>query len=313
MKRCPTCNKTFDDDALSFCLNDGASLVSETSSAPTPGLQATMMATPPSLGGASYPPPPPQSGPGSGSFNPPPPNPSWAPPPPNPSWATPSTQQASTPPKRGGINKKLIFGGLGCVGLVAIVGIVGIVFLFAFSGPRSKMNPYKGDLKDLVPEKVGIYDRVDVDVLRENDKEGFGAVNDAIGVAYKDGTDTKIEMFVGSYATPKDAEAGLESFKNKQISRDFTVADSGSKKEGRRTVGTRYILHRDTKVGKAIDDSLPDGARMVLVQSAAPPSKAKVRMVGWTNGTVGIVMVGPDDKAIYFEQTYDAAMKELID
>ena len=42
MKRCPTCNQTFDDDALSYCLNDGTSLVSEISSVPTVELQATM-------------------------------------------------------------------------------------------------------------------------------------------------------------------------------------------------------------------------------------------------------------------------------
>src|SRR5437763_17028392 len=28
MKRCPQCNRTYDDDALSFCLDDGSPLVS---------------------------------------------------------------------------------------------------------------------------------------------------------------------------------------------------------------------------------------------------------------------------------------------
>src|SRR2546427_6216832 len=30
MKRCPQCNRTYDDDALSFCLDDGSPLVSTT-------------------------------------------------------------------------------------------------------------------------------------------------------------------------------------------------------------------------------------------------------------------------------------------
>jgi hypothetical protein len=34
MKRCPACQQTYEDDALSFCLNDGAQLVSATASNP---------------------------------------------------------------------------------------------------------------------------------------------------------------------------------------------------------------------------------------------------------------------------------------
>jgi len=44
MKRCPTCNKTFDEDWLSFCTQDGATLV-ETASLPREP-PPTMMAPP---------------------------------------------------------------------------------------------------------------------------------------------------------------------------------------------------------------------------------------------------------------------------
>ena len=45
MKRCPTCNRTFTDDALSFCLDDGAPLltISDVPSSFDPG--ATMRYT----------------------------------------------------------------------------------------------------------------------------------------------------------------------------------------------------------------------------------------------------------------------------
>ncbi len=46
MKRCPSCQQTYTDDALSFCPADGTRLVGEKSS--TPDLQATIMAPPPS-------------------------------------------------------------------------------------------------------------------------------------------------------------------------------------------------------------------------------------------------------------------------
>jgi hypothetical protein len=42
MKRCPTCKRAFDDDTLSFCLEDGTPLVAE--SAPRGGSQETLVA-----------------------------------------------------------------------------------------------------------------------------------------------------------------------------------------------------------------------------------------------------------------------------
>jgi hypothetical protein len=47
MKRCPTCNQTYTDDALSFCPNDGTPLVGSAPSSFEP--QATIMAPPPSV------------------------------------------------------------------------------------------------------------------------------------------------------------------------------------------------------------------------------------------------------------------------
>lgn len=84
MKRCPSCQRTYMDDAQSFCANDGTPLVEE--NAPPSDLQKTMLAsgppsyTPPEQG--SWPPPPPggQTPPGMGGQQPgwgqtPPPNP----------------------------------------------------------------------------------------------------------------------------------------------------------------------------------------------------------------------------------------------
>lgn len=48
MKRCPTCNRTYEDDALSFCPSDGSSLVKDEPAAPASfDPQATILATPP--------------------------------------------------------------------------------------------------------------------------------------------------------------------------------------------------------------------------------------------------------------------------
>lgn len=50
MKRCPTCSRTYDDDAMSFCLTDGTPLVKEE---PVSG----SFETPPSAQGPPYQPP----------------------------------------------------------------------------------------------------------------------------------------------------------------------------------------------------------------------------------------------------------------
>jgi len=80
MKRCPTCNRTFEEDWLAFCTQDGTTLIDESPARPdqpTP----TIMAPPPpppsgGFGSSQFqphpvpPPVPPSGGPGSGPFQP---------------------------------------------------------------------------------------------------------------------------------------------------------------------------------------------------------------------------------------------------
>ena len=99
MKRCPTCNQTFDEDWLSFCTNDGTSLIED--SAAGSDLAKTMMSPappPPSNPAepANWNPPSgwitPSGGVGAGQFPQPQPAPSaWQPPPP-PAYAAGPTQ-----------------------------------------------------------------------------------------------------------------------------------------------------------------------------------------------------------------------------
>ena len=82
MKRCPTCNRTFDDEWLSFCTEDGTTLV-ETQSGQLPSEPPPTVWIPPAMdtdpvGGQK-----PFDLPG--SYNPPQPvAPAWQPPPPPP-------------------------------------------------------------------------------------------------------------------------------------------------------------------------------------------------------------------------------------
>ena len=91
MKRCPTCNQTFSEGWLSFCTQDGTTLIDD--SASKDDLMATMMApAPPPLSNSNQPASwnPPPGGLGSGQFQPPQPIQSaWQPPPPPAYYAGP--------------------------------------------------------------------------------------------------------------------------------------------------------------------------------------------------------------------------------
>ena len=86
MKRCPTCNRTFEEDWLAFCTQDGTTLVEE-SAAKSSEMPPTIVAPPPPSDWK-----PPSGDLGSGQFQPQP-----SPPPPPSSVAQPSGGLGSTP------------------------------------------------------------------------------------------------------------------------------------------------------------------------------------------------------------------------
>ncbi len=110
MKRCPQCNRTYDDDALSFCLDDGSPLLSTSApssfdpSATVQYPQSRDTAPPATIAYPGAPPPP--SAP---SLTPPP---SWSPMPPM------QAQKRSVWPWILGIGAILVFAGIGLVILV---------------------------------------------------------------------------------------------------------------------------------------------------------------------------------------------------
>jgi cytoskeletal protein RodZ len=128
MKKCPSCNRTYTDDALSFCLEDGSPLLSvgsSSSSDQTPSFDpnATLQYNP------------------ARDTNPPPPqvyNPNQTPPPqyspmPTPSWSPPP---GPAQPKK----SKAVYWILGSVAALVIVGIVGIVLLVVLVGSNTNAN-----------------------------------------------------------------------------------------------------------------------------------------------------------------------------
>src|SRR5207247_10900281 len=133
MKRCPTCNQTFEEDWLSFCTQDGTPLVEdqEATSEPLPTIVSPPppVATPVDQAARNLPSTEPVGGPQFPAPQPVPP--AWKPPPP-PSYIQPQNKGMATASMIIGIAS------IACLG--PIPGIVAIV-LGAMTLSQIKKNP----------------------------------------------------------------------------------------------------------------------------------------------------------------------------
>jgi len=131
MKRCPTCNQTFEEEWLSFCTDDGTTLIEESISAGEP--PPTIMATPSELASldAAW-----SGAPSVDQWQPPPPvAPAWQPPPP-PAFVQPPNKSLATASLVIGIISVTV--GWLCLG--PIPGIAAII-LGAVALSQMKKNP----------------------------------------------------------------------------------------------------------------------------------------------------------------------------
>jgi Tfp pilus assembly protein PilV len=127
MKRCPTCNRTYTDLSLNFCLEDGTPLTTAAPSTPDPN--ATVRYPP--ARDTSEPPPTEIYRPAP-AVNPRP----TAPPPPPQQW---SPAPSAAPPRRKSNALWWILGGLAAL-LVIGVGLVVMIFALASLGSKTNTN-----------------------------------------------------------------------------------------------------------------------------------------------------------------------------
>ena len=124
MKKCPSCSRTYTDDSLSFCLDDGSPLLSVGASNSSPAYDpgATLQYTP---ARETNPPPPqnygPAQTPGAQPFTP---TPSWTPLPP---------AGGALPGQTGQKKSKAIYWILGGVAALIVVGIGGVILILALA------------------------------------------------------------------------------------------------------------------------------------------------------------------------------------
>lgn len=142
MQRCPTCNNTYVDNSLSFCLSDGTALVPDRSDSYDPA--KTLLSPTPAP--TSSPLPPTQvAGGGKPNSNQPyqqpwPQSPGWTPPPPQaygypPRGGYPPLGYAPRSGQGTGLSKAALFTGVGSLGsfLLAVVLVMTAIRSFSYS------------------------------------------------------------------------------------------------------------------------------------------------------------------------------------
>src|SRR5229473_5015543 len=124
MKRCPSCNETFDEDWLSFCTKDGTTLIEDADSASEP--PPTIMAPPvvPRPEPANLNSPAAEYGAPVPKFGARPIQPAWQPPP-SPPYAQPQTNGLATASMIVGIASMLCFGPVPAI-VAIILGLVAL-------------------------------------------------------------------------------------------------------------------------------------------------------------------------------------------
>lgn len=135
MKKCPTCNRTFTDDALSFCLDDGSPLLATGAGGESGSYDpaATIQYNP---GRETNPPPPPAYAPA--------PTPGYQAQPPAWSPLPPAGGMQGAPPKK---KSKGIYWILGIVGVIVVLGAGGIILILALAG-MSDSNTNNGNVNN---------------------------------------------------------------------------------------------------------------------------------------------------------------------
>ena len=291
MKSCPTCNRTYPDDTLAFCLVDGSVLSApydpgKPDQAPAPGRsgQPTQLLTPspqPTIT-AQHPPEPLLQ------------------------------RQADTSPKRRG-NKLLLFGIVSAVFvIVAVVVFVGLYLVW----PSPSLGTYKGSLTELFPKSMGNYhlsdsrDEYNIKVqlkstesrvaYYEQRSRGSTTFPDLVQPVEAQAMPREGSTFIIAlnFSSAENARTALQDLRKALA--DATVIDQGPKQKGRYTVGDRVVLIPHQDLVRRDEDVRSDGVRFVRTQSSSI-LLTEAKVVAWTNGSILFLVQDSQNQALEIE------------
>ncbi len=292
MKSCPTCNRTYPDNTLAFCLVDGSILSAPFDPEETKRIHAprssdstpTEVLNPAAMPGITM--PAPQSTP----------QPTILAPEPPPLY---QEKQSTYPQKKRSGKLWLIIGGAASV-------LVILLALYIF-WPMASLGVYRGSLAELFPKSIGDYQLSDPHETTGLRQE-LGATDGWEGI-YQRRTNATMTLFdfaqpveaqgistdsvsvtAFKFSSVENAKAGLQNLR-KLISPSTTVVDQGTKRKGLTAVGDRLVFRPSTNISQRDDEMLPGGARLTIAQGYPSDWKG----VAWTNGSVLFIMQGKQD------------------
>ena len=292
MKSCPTCNRTYPDDTLAFCLVDGSVLSApydpgkpaQAASAPGGNWQPTEVLTPSlqSTITAQHPPEP---------------------------WAQ---RRAGTSTERRG-NRLLLFGIVAAVFVLVVV--VGLYFLW----PSPSLGAYKGSMTELFPKSMGNYQLSDsrdehnikLQLKATESRLAFyqqasrGSLTfpdlvqpvEAQAMAREDTT----FIVALNFSSVENARTGLQDLRKALA--DATVIDQGPKQKGRYTVGDRVVLIPHQDLVRRDEGVRSGGVRFVRTQSSSILVLG-AKVVAWTNGSLLFLVQDSQNRALEIESLF---------
>ena len=217
MKYCPRCNRSYEDDALLFCLEDGESLVFPDYPS---NLPQTMMS----------PPTPNEIFPNTNALQS-----SFGQP------VSPYPSYQAQPHKQ---NYKILIAILGSFFLlILLMGGLGILYFV-------KTNSRQESLDKLFPEKVKNYKLEKIQELDESHKS-YNTSDGKVAEYSSLEKNPKIDMMVLRYQSAADAKAGLQKLKTAwlKISNAPKLLEEGTVRKNGTVVGDKFVLGFETGKG----------------------------------------------------------------
>ena len=294
MKSCPTCNRTYPDDTLAFCLVDGSVLSApydagkgEQASPPGNSGQPTQVLTPSSQSTiASQHAPEPLA-----------------------------QRQADTSPERRG-NKLQLFGIVAAVFvIVVVVVVVGLYLVW----PSPSLGIYKGSLTELFPKSMGDYQlndsrvehniRVQLNATEsriayyEQRSRGSATFPDLVQPVAAQAMPREGTTFIVAlnFSSVENAKTALQDLRKALA--DATVVDEGAKQKGRHTVGERIVLIPHQDLVRKDEDVRSGGVRFIRTQSSSV-LVPEAKVVAWTNGSILFLVQDSQNQALEIESLF---------
>ena len=108
--------------------------------------------------------------------------------------------------------------------------------------PRAQLNPYRGAVKDILPQKVGDYLLVQSSPLKEIEQELVGPT-DGVGAIYNSSNNHTVQHLLASFPSVAEANKELDGALKRYQDAHMNVRVEEVKDKDGQTVGKKLIVN----------------------------------------------------------------------